>query len=141
MRRFLVPVISFLLIVSCTVKPFEVVEETYPSGSPKTVKYYNNESKEILLSEINYYEDGTKKMEGAYENGERTGKWSYWYPDGKLWSQGVYKNGKENGLKTVWHSNGQKYYEGNTKEDKRTGVWKFWDEKGELLKQVDYDKE
>jgi antitoxin component YwqK of YwqJK toxin-antitoxin module len=136
-------IVLFLLVlaVGCKIKPFEVVEETYPSGSPKTVKYYNNESKETLLSEINFYEDDAKKMEGSYENGERTGQWSYWYPDGKLWSQGVYKNGKENGLKTVWRSNGEKYYEGNTKEDKRIGVWKFWDEKGELLKEVDYDKE
>jgi antitoxin component YwqK of YwqJK toxin-antitoxin module len=141
MRRLIVIPISIFIFTSCTMKPFEVVEETYPSGTPKTVKYYKNESKEILLSEINYYEDGAKKMEGSYENGERSGKWSYWYPNDKLWSQGVYKDGKENGLKTVWHSNGQKYYEGNTKDDKRIGIWKFWNDKGELLKEEDYDKE
>jgi antitoxin component YwqK of YwqJK toxin-antitoxin module len=141
MKKILALLISIFIVVSCTTKPFEVVEETYPSGKPKTVKYYNNESKETLLSEINYYEEGAKKMEGSYLNGERSGKWSYWYSDGKLWSQGFYKNGKENGLKTVWHSNGKKYYEGTSIDDKRTGIWKFWDENGELLKEVDYDKQ
>jgi uncharacterized protein len=141
MRSILVSVFLIALLSGCMKKPFEVVEESFPSGKPKTVKFYKNDTKEILLKEINFYEDGAKKMEGAYENGERSGTWSYWYPDGKLWSQGVYKDGKENGLKTVWHSNGQKYYEGNSKDDKRTGIWKFWDEKGNLLKEVDYDKE
>jgi antitoxin component YwqK of YwqJK toxin-antitoxin module len=133
--------ILLVLTVACKIKPVEVVEETYPSGAPKTVKLYKNESRETLLGEVNYYEDGTKKMEGGYENGERSGKWSYWYPNGKLWSQGIYKNGKENGLKTVWHSNGQKYYEGSAVNDKRTGIWKFWDEKGNLVKEVDYSKQ
>lgn len=141
MRKLNLLLISVLLLVSCTKKPFEVVEESYPSGKPKTVKYYKNESKETLVSEINYYEDGAKKMEGSYVNGERSGKWSYWYADGKLWSQGFYKNGKENGLKTVYHVNGKKYYEGNNTDDKRTGIWKFWNENGELLKEVDYDKQ
>ncbi len=141
MRNVFILVVSVFIFASCTPKPFEVVEETYPSGSPKTVKFYNNEGKEILIKEIQYYEEGAKKIEGAYENGERTGKWSYWYPDGKLWSQGFYKNGMENGLKTVWHSNGQKYYEGSTLDDKRVGIWKFWNNKGELLKEVNYDEE
>ncbi|OQX72243.1 MAG: hypothetical protein B6D61_14440 [Bacteroidetes bacterium 4484_249] len=128
-------------ITACTNKPVEVIEQTYDDGTPKTVRYYKSESKEVLLKEILYYEDGQKKMEGAFKKDERTGQWSYWYPDGKLWSQGVYKDGKENGLKTVWHENGQKYYEGKLDDGKRIGVWKFWGKDGKLLKEVDYDKE
>jgi antitoxin component YwqK of YwqJK toxin-antitoxin module len=138
--------ISFILIMAvfilggCNFKPFEVVEEAWPSGKPKIIKYYRNESKEILLKESRFYEDGTKKIEGNFEDGERSGQWSYWYEDGKLWSQAVYKKGKENGLRTVFHKNGQKYYEGMTIDDKRSGNWKFWNENGELIKEIDYDK-
>lgn len=134
--------ISILLIglFACTTKPVEVIESTYPDGNSQVVRYYKDDSKEVMVKEVLYYEDGTKKMEGAYHKGDRTGQWSYWYPDGKLWSQGVYKDGVENGLKTVWHDNDQKYYEGELKEGKRLGVWKFWNKEGKLVKEVDYDK-
>jgi len=142
-RRFIMLFLPMLLIslLACTTKPIEIVEQTYPDGTPKTVRYYKSESKEVLLKEILYYEDGQKKMEGAFKKDERTGQWSYWYPDGKLWSQGEYKDGKENGLKTVWHENGQKYYEGKLDYGNGIGVWKFWGKDGKLVKEVDYEKE
>jgi len=141
-RRFILSLLPLLLISlsACTNKSIEIIEQTYPDGTPKTVRYYKSESKEVLLKEILYYEDGPKKMEGAYKKDERDGLWSYWYPDGKLWSQGVYKDGKENGLKTVWHENGQKYYEGKLDYGTRIGIWNFWDKEGTLLKEVDYNK-
>ncbi len=126
--------------VACTHKPFEVVEETYPDQSPKVVRYYKDETKKLLLSEISYYENGNKRMAGSYKNEKRNGKWSYWYENGKIWSQAYYSEGVENGIKTVWHENGQKYYEGTIKDDKPVGVWKFWDETGKQVKEVDYDK-
>jgi antitoxin component YwqK of YwqJK toxin-antitoxin module len=131
----------FVLMVSCNRKPVELVEETYPGGQAKTVRYYKDDSREVLVKEILFYEDGTKKMEGAFKEGERAGLWSYWYSNGNLWSQGVYSKGIENGQKTVWHENGQKYYEGVLKDGKRSGVWKFWDPKGNLMKEIDYDKQ
>jgi len=96
-RRFILSLVPLLLISlsACTNKSIEIIEQTYPDGTPKTVRYYKSESKEVLLKEILYYEDGQKKMEGAYKKDERDGLWSYWDPDGKLWSQGVYKDGKE----------------------------------------------
>ena len=136
--RYLILLLPFWF-ASCTSTPVEVVEESYSDSIAKTVKIYKDESKEILLKEIQYYESGQKKLEGAYKDGERTGQWSYWYADGKLWSQGEYKKGIENGLKTIWHANGQKYYEGHLKMGERIGVWKFWDEKSALIKEIDYD--
>ena len=130
----------FVWIVSCKPEPVRVVEETWPNGSPKTVKFFSNNSKKELLKEVLFYDDSTKRQEGSYKNGERTGLWTYWYPNGNKWSQGVYENGIENGLKTTWYENGQKYYEGNLKDGNRVGVWKFWDKDGKLLKQIDYSK-
>lgn len=137
-KYFFIPVILWFL--SCTSEPLKVVEDTWPNGQEKTVKFYSNNSKKELLKEVLYYEDGTKREEGKYKNGERTGLWTYWYPNGNKWSQGIYENGIENGLKTTWHENGQKYYEGKLKNGNRVGVWKFWDKNGKLLKQIDYSK-
>ncbi len=136
--RYLILILPFW-IISCNTTPVEVVEDTYADSTARTVRYYKNESKEILLKEVLFYENGQKKMEGAFKDGERTGQWSYWYADGKLWSQAVYKVGIENGLSSVWHNNGQKYYEGNLKMGERIGLWKFWDEEGALIKEIDYD--
>ena len=63
-------ILFVVLIFGCSEKAFEEVEETYEDGTAKTVKYYKDETKETLLKEILYYEDGTKKLEGSYKNGE-----------------------------------------------------------------------
>ncbi|MBM3436033.1 MAG: hypothetical protein FJY07_07470 [Bacteroidetes bacterium] len=141
MRSLFFLVIVTYILWGCAIKPYEHIEETWPDGNPKTVKFYTDETRKVVVGEIRYYEDGARKMEGSYKNELRSGQWSYWYSDGQLWSQAVYKMGKENGLRTVWHRNGQKYYEGKSIEDQRKGVWKFWDENGQLIKEIDYDKE
>jgi len=141
MKKFLSIFIAIIILFGCSGKAYEVVEETYDDGTPKTVKYYKDETKEKLLMEVLYYEDGTKKLEGSYKDNERSGEWSYWYPNGNLWSQGSYKKGIDHGLKTVWHENGQKYYEGELKDGKRIGIWSFWDKDGKITKEINYDKE
>ncbi len=139
MKKILLLNFAFILLFACSTKPVEVVEAVFPDGTPKTVKYYKSEAKEVIIKEVLYYEDGQKKLEGAYKNGERIGQWSYWYANGNLWSQGEYKNGLENGLKSVWHENGQKYYEGDLKDGTRVGKWNFWEKDGTLIKEIDYD--
>jgi antitoxin component YwqK of YwqJK toxin-antitoxin module len=139
MKKPLYWFIPLLLILACSPKGHEFVEETYPDGSPKVVKFYKDEERTVLVSEKQLYRDGTVYIEGTYKNGKREGTWKAWHTNGQLWSVGEYKNGKENGLKTVYHENGQKYYEGPVENDERVGTWSFWNEDGELLKRIDYD--
>ena len=134
--RWLIPV---LFILSCSHESYQVTEESYEDGTQKLVRYYEDETKAVLEKETQYYEDGSKYIEGSYKNGERHGTWNAWYRDGKLWSTGEYKDGMEHGIKTVYHENGQKYYEGELTEDKRTGIWTFWNKEGKELKKVDYN--
>lgn len=136
--RWLIPII---LILSCTHDPFQVTKESYEDGTPKLVRYYEDESEEVLVKETQYYEDGSKYIEGAYKNDERTGTWNAWYRDGTLWSTGHYKDGLEHGTKTAYHENGQIYYEGELKADKRIGIWTFWNKEGKEMKKVDYNKQ
>jgi hypothetical protein len=42
-------------------------------------------------------EDGTKRLEGAFENGKREGVWVHWDDKGKQKPEGTYKNGKREG--------------------------------------------
>lgn len=141
MKQYFIFLLSILFLVSCSEpKLFESIETTHEDGTPKIVKYYKNESKEILVKEIRYWDNGNKSMEGTYKGGDRDGQWTAWYSDGTMWSTGIYKNGIENGLKVVYHKNGQKYYEGEIIDDKRVGVWKFWDKEGALTKEINYDE-
>lgn len=128
-----------IIIHACQRGQVEVIHETYKSGSPKIIRYYENENDSIPVREIHYYENGQLKLKGEYESGKRTGTWTFWYQNGNIWSTGEYTKGLEHGKKTVYHENGKKYYEGTLHMGKRTGVWKFWDEEGKLIKSVNYD--
>lgn len=140
MKSKLIQLFIVVLLVSCSSMPYEVVEERFSNGAPKVIKYYKSESKEVLLREIQFYNDSSKYMEGSYKEGRRDGTWTAWYQNGNVWSTGKYKDGQEHGKKTVYHENGRKYYEGMVMDEQRQGTWTFWDESGEVIKTIDYDQ-
>jgi antitoxin component YwqK of YwqJK toxin-antitoxin module len=132
-----------LFIASCQPKLEEVVSDSYPNGKPKRVQYFRGEGDQRHLArDVFYYEDGTKKVEGWYnQEGRKDGAWTFWYPNGKKWSEGYFSNGIDDRLRTTWHENGQMHYRGKYDKGTRVGVWKFYDENGKLAKEIDYDKE
>lgn len=138
MKNSIRHLLPLLFLFACSSPMVEVVEESYDDGSAKLVRYYKDETREVLLKETQYYENGNVYIEGTYKDGEREGTWTAWYKDGTIWSRGEYKAGKENGKKTVYHENGQVYYEGEVRDDERAGTWTFWNKDGELLKKVEY---
>lgn len=140
MKKIVFQLLIFTVLVACSSPPYEVVEERFSNGNPKVVKAYKSEAQEVLLKEVQYYNDSSKYMEGSYKNGKRDGVWTAWYQNGNIWSTGNYKEGLESGKKTVYHENGQKYYEGTIRDEKRQGTWTFWDESGEVLKTINYDE-
>ena len=52
MKKFLSVIITIIILFGCSGKAYEVVEETFEDGTPKTVKYYKDETKEKLLKEM-----------------------------------------------------------------------------------------
>jgi antitoxin component YwqK of YwqJK toxin-antitoxin module len=128
---------ALFLLSGCSSRPeIRVVEETWPGGKEKTIKYYKERGeKKILLREETYYLNGQKEQEGSYKNGERTGVWKYWYDSGLLWSEGEFLNGKSHGYRKVYHPNGKLYYEGTYKDDKPIGTWKFFDKEGRFVQE------
>ena len=140
MKKPIAWIIPLIVLLACSPRSFEYVEESYPDGTPKVVRYYKDAERTTLVAEKQLYRDGNVYIEGTFKDGERHGTWKAWYTGGQLWSVGEYRNGMENGQKTVYYENGQKYYEGQVKDDVRVGKWTFWSEEGELLKTVDYDQ-
>jgi len=123
------------LFPACSSGPeIRVVDETWPGGKEKTIKYFKEQGdKRILVREEKYYINGQKEQEGMYKNEERTGVWKYWYDTGVLWSEGEFLNGKSHGYRKVYHSNGKLYYEGNYTDDQPSGVWTFFDKEGRFI--------
>lgn len=144
MKKNRFPLFSFLLlcvITACTSSPeIRVVEETWPGGKEKVVKYYKEQGdKKELVREETYYVNGQKEQEGTYKNGERSGQWKYWYDNGVLWSEGEFKDGKSHGYRKVYHPNGKLYYEGTYTEDTPSGKWKFYDKEGRFIQEKNFD--
>jgi antitoxin component YwqK of YwqJK toxin-antitoxin module len=138
--RFFQFVVLIMVCISCTSKPeIRIVEQSWPSGREKLVRFYVEKGGDKELSkEIRYYETGQKEQEGTFKKGERHGKWTYWYDNGNIWSEGDFKNGKSHGYRKVYHPNGKLFYEGNYKADLPVGKWKFFDEQGRFVKEENY---
>ena len=116
----------------------KVLGRSFPNGQSEFVQYYDTISEKTLKYEILYYENGNKKMEGAFSNNVRDGKWIAWYDDGVVWSVGYYINGKRSGSSNVYYPNGQTRYEKNYVNDTAQGVWMFYDETGEPIGRAEY---
>jgi len=142
MRKYILLLISFFLLVSCGPRLEEVVEDTHPDGSPRIVVFYKMEDgfkEKVKVSA--FYESGSQRYIGEFKDDKRDGYWIYWYENGNKWSEGYFKNDLRDGYGTTWHENGKKHFEGSYLEGVRVGTWKFYDDQGELAKEVNYDDE
>jgi len=134
---------------------------TYKNGVPEGVRREYNEKGKIEKSYIfhngkmvaegiftdaglhegtwkEYYEDGSLKSEGDYENDKKTGLWKYYYPNGQIEETGTYdKTGPEG--KWLWYYPSGKllreltYYQG-----KKDGNIMEYDEYNNLILQGEY---
>tara|TARA_B100001123_G_C15235937_1_gene997118 strand:+ start:224 stop:1018 length:795 start_codon:yes stop_codon:yes gene_type:complete len=72
------------------------------------IHYLPNSETPFTGQRANTYENGQKKMERSFKNGQLDGTWTKWHENGQKITQGSYKAGKMEGLWTAWHGNGQK---------------------------------
>ena len=141
MRKLVVALLPLIILAGCHFGTRKEVEQNYPDGSPKVVKYYTyHKGKKELTKEIQYYENRQRKLEGDYLNNKRNGKWTAWFKSGKIWSEGTFKDDLGEGLRTIYYENGQKHIVGNYKHDKKIGKWQYYSVDGVLLKENDFDK-
>ena len=148
MKKTLLLITLFITGV-CFGQKYELAEEFYDNGLPKVINTYKVSKDKIeLVKEIKWYENGQKKRELAFKDGEFDGKRTEWYENGqKNWEE-TYKDGKSfvsnswdengkimvkdgNGLFTEWYENGQKWIEITYKDGKEEGLQTYWYENGQ----------
>ena len=103
--------------------------EFYEDGQLKSVR-----NDRIQTS---WYENGQKKEEETYKNGEIDGLHTLWYEDGQKRSEGTYKDGNL-GLWTSWYDNGQKKEEKTYKDGEIDGLSTKWYENGHKEKEENF---
>jgi hypothetical protein len=77
-----------------------------------------------------YHDDGSKMMQGEYQDGKQNGEWTMWYDNGQKKSVDHYKDGVQDGEHTGWYTDGKIAAIGMYKDGKQDGVWKRWDPQG-----------
>ena len=77
---------------------------------------------------VDYYDNGRKKYEIPFKNGQKEGFSIFWYINGQKQSEGYYRDGKEEGLWSYWDENGHKESEGNFNDKTSDGLIIRWHE-------------
>jgi len=108
----------FLLILLLVVGFSNINGQTYTgmeffdNGKPKSIKTCKmSKGRLVLANETGWHENGQKKIEGKYKDGEKDGRWTSWWQHGQKQEEGTYKNGKKDGLWTQWRIQGPIYSE------------------------------
>ena len=125
MKRLLLIVLPLLLIVGCS-KPINHDSLIDRNG----VKYQQDSQKPYSGKTFSLWDNGQKKFEGSYKNGELNGLETKWYKNGQKKFEGSYKNG-ELIVETWWYENGQKRFEGTYKDGEFISS-KSWNEDGSV---------
>ncbi len=110
----------------------------YEDGSKKTEGTYKNGQLEGPF--VEYYPNGSKSMEGQFKNGEYHGLWLYWYDDGKPRGRGGFKDGYRTGTHVFWHKTGAKCVEVSHKNGKFHGKYREYSLEGQLLEEIEFNE-
>lgn len=139
MKKLLYLSSLMILFTACQPVELQVVENFYKDGSPKMVMdYLVKMGDSIPVHEVQYHDDGSRLLEGNYENGLREGEWLSWYPDGSIWSKGYFSKGERDGKSWVYHPNGKMYMKGSYQHGKKIGLWLVFDEEGNVVGQNEF---
>ncbi len=140
MKKSLFFLIIASVLFSCEKKGVEKLDASYDNGKPARVSWVDTTAgKSDTLRKLEYYPNGKKKVEGAFKENLRDGKWTYWFQDGKIWSEGTFRKGKSDGVFNVFNEDGTKYMQSCYKNGVPDGCWIFFD-KNKKKKEV-YFKE
>jgi uncharacterized protein len=77
--------------------------------------------------------------EGAYEDGELNGLWTWKYADGSKAFQGEYAVGLPIGKHKYWYPNGQMKMKGEYEGGELSGRWDYYEADGTLTLQLEYE--
>ena len=62
-----------------------------------------------------------------------------WYENGRKKLEGTFMQGEKHGHEISWHLNGMKWHQRKYYHGKPVGSWKSWDDSGILLNEINHD--
>jgi antitoxin component YwqK of YwqJK toxin-antitoxin module len=81
-----------------------------------------------------FYRDGQKFSEGAYEHGVLVGEWSFWHPNGQLAKKVIFKHGVPDGAWDTFREDGALAAKKSYKDGLRQGLWTHYFDDGKTVK-------
>ena len=100
-------------------------------GSPAGGPAADRKEQADRTTQVEYWPNGQKKLEGHFKDGNPDGLWTMWDETGRKVNDRHWKDGKKDGLETQWHENGRKENMGHNKNDEEEGLWTHWYENGQ----------
>jgi antitoxin component YwqK of YwqJK toxin-antitoxin module len=116
-----------LTFTGCGQSKTKIIADTYTSGKPKTIRYFNSkaDSKEVIIithkdgkgtasksltfDEEGYYENCNMEFRGHYAKGQTAGLWEYFYGTGVPEAKAYYDNqGHSTDTVHCWYESGKK---------------------------------
>lgn len=85
-----------------------------------------------------WYENGQLMLQEELVDGVRNGLTKGWHDNGKPAGQGMYVDGVRQGEWTVWYGNGVKLQEGLYKDGQQDGPWTYWYDNGKRKEAGDF---
>ncbi len=129
-----------VLLSTCVAQRGETLrEEKHSSGGIKERCLIKLSPNGVIGEWTSWDENGKKKREATFKDGQPDGVWTQWYENGKKSGETVYKDGEREGLETTWFRNGEKEGECAYKDDKREGMCTAWYMDGKIESTVPYE--
>lgn len=88
--------------------------------------------------ESSWLPDMKPRMEGAYQRGQRTGRWRSWYRSGQPSSETTFRTGESHGASLKWVPDGSLRSAGHVRNGERYGTWLSYHENGQLAREENY---
>ena len=85
-----------------------------------------------------WYENGEKKQDTSYLNGQKNGVFRKWFESGQLAQRGNYQDDRYDGTFESWYENGNPKVRGNYKFGKPEGEWILYDKEGNAMPSIYY---
>lgn len=116
-----------LLLVHCSEPTQEEIVRRYESGQTRKVHITTTSgpAKEVVKI-ITYHENGKKKSETEYRNGQAHGLEIMWHENGQKKSETEFKKGTKHGDETGWFDDGEMKMKRRFKEGKKHGRETIW---------------
>jgi antitoxin component YwqK of YwqJK toxin-antitoxin module len=112
------------------------IREPYEDGSVRVERTVRRMSDDSIVNHgqfTEYYKNGQKFAEGAYNNGVMEGPWSYWHENGQLGKTVTFKNGQPDGSWESFRADGTLLSKRTYKDGKREGHWVTYYADGKTL--------